>query len=328
MPFIISFLFGIIPMLVYAWFIYWLDRYEKEPKTLLGGVFIWGAILSAGAAYLLNSILGLGIYLFTGSETVTSLTTGSLIAPFVEESLKGVGVLGVFLFFRREFDSYLDGVVYAAITALGFAATENIIYIYDKGYLESGYSGLLWLAFIRVILVGWQHPFYTAFTGIGLAKSRLTNNPFIKYTAPIIGWILAVFNHALHNTLASLLTSAGGLIIATMVDWTGWLFIFGFTVWAIYEEKRYIIQQLKEEISLGTISIAQYCTACSTWAQSLSRLAALASGRFRVTHNFYQKCAELAHKKHQFDLLGDEQGNIAIIDRLRAELRSLATLIS
>ena len=48
-----------------------------------------------------------------------------MIAPIIEESLKGLAVLLVFLLFRKEFDSILDGIVYAAITALGFAATEN-----------------------------------------------------------------------------------------------------------------------------------------------------------------------------------------------------------
>ena len=41
--------------------------------------------------------------------------------------------------------------------------------------------------FVRVILVGWQHPFYTAFIGIGLAISRLSRNTSIKIIAPIIG---------------------------------------------------------------------------------------------------------------------------------------------
>ena len=94
----------------------------------------------------------------------------------MEETLKGLAVLVVFLVFRREFDSVLDGIIYAGVAALGFAATENAYYIYTYGYQESGWSGLLSLTFIRVILVGWQHPFYTAFFGIGLAVARLNRN--------------------------------------------------------------------------------------------------------------------------------------------------------
>ena len=50
----------------------------------------------------------------------------------------------------------LDGIVYAAITAMVFAATENVLYIYRNGYLENGWIGFWALVFIRVMLVGWR----------------------------------------------------------------------------------------------------------------------------------------------------------------------------
>ena len=81
--FIISFFLGVVPMLLFAWIVYWLDRYEKEPLLLLGGVFLWGAVVSAGGAFIVNTLLGMGVYLFTQSEAATNLTTGSVIAPFV-----------------------------------------------------------------------------------------------------------------------------------------------------------------------------------------------------------------------------------------------------
>src|SRR4030043_1500464 len=190
---ILSILFGFVPMLAFAYVVYWVDRYEKEPVALLGGVFLWGAIIAAGAAFIVNSFLGLGIYMFTGSQAFTELSTASIFAPLIEETLKGLACLLVFLFFRREFDSVLDGIVYAAITAIGFAASENVYYIFTYGFQENGVSGILYMFFVRVILVGWQHPFYTAFIGIGLAVSRLSRNTSIKIMAPLMGWSLAVF---------------------------------------------------------------------------------------------------------------------------------------
>jgi RsiW-degrading membrane proteinase PrsW (M82 family) len=326
MGLLLSFFFGVVPMLIYSWFVYWLDRYEKEPKILLGGVFIWGAVVAAGGAFLINTILGLGIYMFTGSETATDLTTGSLIAPIVEESLKGFAVLIVYFIFRKEFDSVLDGIIYASIVALGFAATENVYYIYQYGYAESGLQGLLWLVFVRVILVGWQHPFYTAFIGIGLAITRYSRNALVKITLPFLGWSAAVFTHSLHNTLATLLSGVGGLFIGTMVDWTGWFFMFLVVLWAINSEKNYITRQLREEVTLGLITSNQYRIACSAWAQSVARLNALTAGHYSATNRFYQTCAELAHKKQQREKLGEESGNTVIIERLRAELANLARL--
>ena len=145
----LSLFFGFIPMLLFAGILYWLDRYEKEPRLLLAAAFVWGALISAGVAFVVNTVLGMGVYAVTGSAMLTELATGSLVAPPVEESLKGLAVLLIFLIFRSEFDSVLDGIVYAGITALGFAATENAYYIYNYGYLEGGYEGLLWLVFVR-----------------------------------------------------------------------------------------------------------------------------------------------------------------------------------
>jgi RsiW-degrading membrane proteinase PrsW (M82 family) len=317
---------GFVPMLFFAWIVYWIDRYEKEPRLLLGLVFTWGAVLAAGAAFLVNTVLGVGIYLFTHSETLTDLTTGSLIAPVVEECLKGFGVLIVFLVFRREFDSILDGIIYASITALGFAATENAFYIFTYGYQENGPLGILVMFFVRVVLVGWQHPFYTCFTGIGLAAARLTRNRTIKLLAPAAGLGIAILTHSLHNTTASLLPGLEGLATGTLLDWGGWFVMFLFILWALRREQRWIVIQLKEELALKLISPEQYRVACSAWLQTFTRLKALFAGQYRATQRFYQVAAELAYKKYQRTTLGDEGGNSLIIEKLRDELARLATL--
>ena len=57
----LSIFFGFAPVLFFAWIVYWLDRYEKEPGILLGGVFVWGAVIAAGAAFMINTTLGLGV---------------------------------------------------------------------------------------------------------------------------------------------------------------------------------------------------------------------------------------------------------------------------
>src|SRR5512147_58454 len=180
MAFLGALFFGFMPMFLFAAFINWLDRYEKEPKLLLGAAFLWGVVIAGGGAYILNTAFGIGIYALTGSEGAAEFGTTSIVAPIIEEGLKGLAVLIVFLLFRKEFDSILDGIVYAAITAMGFAAVENVLYIYRNGFLESGWEGLWTLVFIRVFLVGWMHPFFTSFTGIGLAISRLNRNPLVK----------------------------------------------------------------------------------------------------------------------------------------------------
>jgi RsiW-degrading membrane proteinase PrsW (M82 family) len=309
-------------MFLFAGFINWLDRYEKEPKALLGAAFMWGVLIAGGGAYIINTVLGLGVYIVTGSEGATDFATASIIAPVVEESLKGLAVLVVFFLFRKEFDSVLDGIIYAGITALGFAAIENVLYIYEYGYQEGGWEGLWQLVFIRVILVGWQHPFYTAFTGIGLAVARMNRNILIKILAVLGGFATAVFTHAFHNTFGGLIGGVEGLAIGTFVDWIGWFFMLVFIVWMILNERNILKRQLKEEVNSGLISPAQYRTALS-FAQSGARLNALTSGNYFATSRFYQVCGELAHKKEQYTRLGEERGNRGIIEKLRGELNQL-----
>ena len=327
MGLLLSILFGFVPMFLFGWFVYWLDRYEKEPKVLLGGAFLWGAIVAAGAAFIINTTLGIGIYLTTGSENAADFATGSFIAPVVEECLKGFAVLLVFIFFYKEFDSVLDGIIYAAVTALGFAATENSLYIYTKGFLEKGYPGLLTLVFIRVILVGWQHPYYTAFFGIGLAITRLNRNIFLKISAPIIGICIGILAHSIHNTLLSILPGFTALIVGTAADWTGWIAMFIFILWMIYNDRKLLLKYLQEEVTLGTITDEQYYTACSAAALGRVRIKAILHHRYQSTNRFYQLCGELAHKKNQFTRVGEEGNNTAIIHHLQEQLIELSPTV-
>ena len=318
---------GFSTALLFAYILYWLDRYEKEPLLLLGGVFLWGAVIAAGSAFIINTALGLGIFVFTNSSLTTDIATGSLIAPFVEESLKGLAVLAVFLVFRREFDSVLDGIIYAGVAALGFAATENTYYIYTYGFQESGWSGLFGLTFVRVILVGWQHPFYTAFFGIGLASARINKSRFVKIIAPGLGLAAAMFTHAFHNTMSVFLSGCGGLLVGATIDWTGWLFMFGIIIWATWREQTNLKKYLAMEVQARTITPAHFRMASSGWLQMFARIAAMFTGKYFKTARFYQLCGEYAQKRRQYDRLGDEAGNMAIIQNLRTEMAQLAPFV-
>lgn len=323
MPLLASFFFGFVPMFIFAAFVNWLDRYEKEPKILLGAAFVWGVVIAGGGAYIINTVFGIGLYMFTGSEGVAEFGTTSVSAPIVEEALKGLAVLVVFLMFRKEFDSILDGIVYGGITAMGFAAIENVLYIYRNGFQESGWQGFWTLVFVRVVLVGWMHPFFTAFTGIGLAVSRISRNTLIKVIAIPAGYMTAVAAHSFHNTFSSVVGGDGGFFLGLIADYIGFAFMFGFIIWIISRERNILKKQLVEEVNNGLLSQKQYNTAISFF-QTNVHVAALTSGTFRSTSRFYQVLGELAHKKEQLARLGDEGGNTKIIEGLRAELLRLA----
>lgn len=325
MPLFTSLILAFVPAVLYAWLTYWMDRYEKEPYHILIGVFLWGATVAAGGAFILNTIFGMAIYTFTADPVVTDIATGSISAPLVEEALKGFAVLIVFLIFRKEFDSVLDGIVYAAIAALGFAATENVLYMMQFGYAEEGWTGLFGVFFLRVVLGAWNHPTYTAFTGIGLAIARNTRSGALKFGAPLAGFGLSILTHLTHNTLAIVAENAGGLLLLLLVDWLGWLFIFGVMIWAIRRERLWLRFQLKQEVNDGLISQAQYEAATSAITRGIVTLGALGSGKYRATRRFYKLCAKLAYKKQQIARTGAARGNtLEMIAELRAEIGRLA----
>ena len=325
MPILAAFFFGFVPMFLLAAFVNWLDRYEKEPKLLLGAAFMWGVIVAGGGAYVLNTVFGIGIYVLTGSEGAAEFGTTSIIAPIIEEGLKGLAVLAVFFMFRSEFDSVLDGIVYASITAMGFAAIENVLYIYRNGFLENGWEGFWTLVVIRVILVGWMHPFFTAFTGIGIAIARMSRNMLVKIIAVPVGYTVAVLTHAFHNTFSSLIGGAGGFFVGLLADYLGYAIMLAFVIWMIFHERNLLKKNLREEVANGSISQRQYDTAISFF-QTNAHLTALTSGSFGSTRRFYQVLGELAHKKEQLTKIGDERANSRIIEQLRGELVQLAPM--
>ncbi|NJK81134.1 MAG: PrsW family intramembrane metalloprotease [Chloroflexaceae bacterium] len=328
--FLVAVLLSFVPGLLYAWVLYWLDRYEKEPSRLLIGVFLWGAIVAVIGALFFGIIFELGIFFLTGSEALTSFAGTAIGAPLVEESLKGLAVFIIFLFFRDEFDSVLDGIVYAGVTALGFAATENVLYLYFQGYLVDGFEGMLTLFFLRVVLGAWGHAFYTVFIGIGFAITRLNRDVLVKLAAPVIGWGIAVFVHGLHNSMVLLLAvpfGLGGLLATLLVDWTGWAMMFFVILWATARERHWLTKYLHEEVQNGIITEKQYQTAVSAWAQSAARFRSIFRGRLGTTRHFYHLCAELAQRKHQLYDLHEVDGTPAKIEELRRELARLSPLV-
>jgi RsiW-degrading membrane proteinase PrsW (M82 family) len=318
---ILSVLFGVIPMALLAVILTLFDRYEKEPPWLLAGVFMWGAIVAAGAAFVLNTIFGVSVFIVSGSEGLANVGAAVLSAPFVEETVKGLAVVAVYLYFRSEFDSVLDGVVYGSLVGFGFAAAENINYIFT-GFLEQGTSGLFTLVFVRVLLIPFLHATLTSLTGIGLAVGRL-NRGGLRVAGPLLGYGAAIGLHAFHNLLASV-PDPLLCLLGKVIDWTGFIGMFVFVLYLVWREGNVLREQLREEVALGYLTEPQYKTAASIGGQLAARWGALTAGHWRAAADFYDLLGELAFKKYQLARLGPEREPEAqgLIDRLRRQIAS------
>ena len=173
---------ALVPVGPVVWAFLWVDRWEPEPPRTLLFAFLWGACVAALSALLINSsaVLVADAVLGQGSGDVLG---ASVIAPIVEEGVKGAFVVGLLIFRRREFDGIVDGIVYAGLVGAGFAFTENILYM-GRAFAESGAlvgpdGGVLAVLILRGVLSPFAHPLFTSMTGIGcgLAGQPLRRRP-------------------------------------------------------------------------------------------------------------------------------------------------------
>ncbi|MFB9378562.1 PrsW family intramembrane metalloprotease [Kineococcus gynurae] len=176
----------------------WLDRYEAEPPHLLAFAFGWGACVASLGALVLNSLSYDLLVDAVGDVTNTSV----VVAPVVEEVLKGLGVLLLVLAQRRQFDGVVDGIVYAAFVGVGFAFLENILYL-GRALGSDGGAGLVAVFVLRCLVSPFAHPLFTMAVGVGLGLAVRGRGPLRRVGAPVLGLLVAIGLHALWNLSAS-----------------------------------------------------------------------------------------------------------------------------
>jgi RsiW-degrading membrane proteinase PrsW (M82 family) len=308
---------AVIPACFYLPLFLWLDRYDPEPLGKLMFAFAWGAVISVFIAVIVNSIVDVAF-----GETWAVIVS----APIVEEGAKGLCVLIVALFFRKDFDSLVDGIVYAGVVALGFATVENIEY-YGRSLVAGGAGSLVGTLLLRGILSPYAHVLFTCMTGIGFGVSRETHNRALKFAAPVIGYSTAVFLHALWNSLATL---GGGRFF-----FIGYLFIelplffafLGVIIYLVYREGRILKQALAVEVKRGLITQNQLDIAISVFRRSGWVASAFGNGAlFRARRQFLRSVAKLGlchwHVQRAAEAGGETQ-SFPLINQIQAEVFSL-----
>jgi len=198
-----------VPLLILSF--RWLDRYEPEPWKYLAFAFGWGACVATLVAAFANDLLGAGIGVITGeSDSTVDTLTAVLVAPPVEETGKGLAVLLLFLFRRKEIHGIVDGIVYAGMAAIGFAFTENILYfgrvyseVSDEYGAGQGIVGLVLIFALRAVLSPFAHPLFTCLFGIGIGFAARSNSWAVRIGAPLAGFLLAMLMHGTWNLFAS-----------------------------------------------------------------------------------------------------------------------------
>lgn len=118
---------AIAPGLALIFFIYFRDKYEREPLGLLIGCFFLG-VLSIAPAIVIELLLG-ELPVMKNSVFMHAMFGVGL----VEEACKLFFVL-VVPFRKKVFNEPFDGIVYSVMVSMGFATLENILYVMEGGF--------------------------------------------------------------------------------------------------------------------------------------------------------------------------------------------------
>lgn len=321
-------LFGaIVPTIFYINLIWWLDRYEREPIRLLALAFCWGAIPAVILVLIPEVVFDQLLYGLLGKNGVTDALSYGLSPPLFEESAKGIFLVALLLLFWQHMDDPLDGIVYGAMVGFGFAMTENLVYSFSA-YSESGLGGQLVNLFLRTIVFGLNHAFFTSWTGLALGWAR-THLGFVnRFVVPVLGWMAAMFFHAVHNigmTFAEA-TFCLSFLIALVSDWGGILLMTVIAFWLIGRERQWLVTELQPEVASGLLSQQEYDILISSVRRAQVRFKALVSqgwSAYERLGQLFATATDLAFTKHQLRAYGEERGNTREIERLRARLQML-----
>jgi len=188
-----------IPGVIWLWIIYRTDWYEPEPKRLVLGTFGLGVIAIApafGGERLAGMVYPFLKYIeqaaLTGVTAPIPMAIGCFLVIGPCEELAKFLAVRLFVYRNKEFNEPLDGIIYAAAAALGFASLENVLYVIDwhTGHVQWGALG------IRSLLALPGHVIFATTWGYALGRQ--------KFDASYRVWpmvILAALLHGLYDFL-------------------------------------------------------------------------------------------------------------------------------
>jgi RsiW-degrading membrane proteinase PrsW (M82 family) len=209
--FVIAFVAGLIPAIFWVWF--WLreDSLKPEPYFLIAITFIAGMAVVPIALPLQR--MAIGLY---------PDTNVMLIWVVIEELLKYAVALAI-VFWNSEVDEPIDMVIYLIVIALGFAALENALFIFNPlllgDYLNTALTG--GFRFLGATLL---HVLASGTIGMFLAFTYYRSR-FVQIVAGTLGLFIAVVLHALFNFF--IIEASGTTILGVFLFvWIGIIILF------------------------------------------------------------------------------------------------------
>jgi len=312
----------IAPTAFYIWLILQIDRYEREPVLYLVMAFIWGAIPGVMGAVILQSLFSIPLASGLAEGSLTAeLMDGSISPAVTEEILKGLAVAMIAISFRQEFDGWIDGIVYGAMAGFGFAYVENILYLWGTETWAEWWTVLL----LRTVVFGGLHGLWTALTGIGFGVARYQRQTWQRVLCVSGGLLAAIAGHAIHNGALTLAGRAShenegvGYILIALLNYGTLVLLMGLLWWlSLWISQRTLRFYLEDEVPKH-LSERLYKGICQPRT--------LVGIPKKQRQALLQLASELAQKKLQRQMMGEELNTTAMIREYQRQLAALSQQI-
>ncbi|SFZ91884.1 Membrane proteinase PrsW, cleaves anti-sigma factor RsiW, M82 family [Flaviramulus basaltis] len=177
---------AVTPVFIIMLYIYFKDKYEKEPKQLIIYNFLLGAFFSIIVTTVLYYVFDIVLPLTNHTSIFQQFIKAFFVVGLTEEFSKYI-IVRYFAQPNKAFNEPFDGIVYAVMVSMGFAATENIFYV-----LEGGYQTALLRAFTAVP----AHATFGILMGYYMGKAKFSNNRIVLNLA---GLLLAIIFHGAYD---------------------------------------------------------------------------------------------------------------------------------
>lgn len=182
---------ALAPIVFLFTYIYLRDEYEREPLRYLLVAFLLGSFCAVPVIYLGDFLEEVTRLIPVKAEWVQLLLYAFIVVALAEEFMKYL-VLRWYIYPHEEFDEPFDGIMYGTAVSLGFAAIENVLYVFSS---EDGVgTGLL-----RMFSAVPAHAMFGILMGyfVGNAKFFVRNgNAFLERMK---GLMVAIFFHGLYD---------------------------------------------------------------------------------------------------------------------------------
>lgn len=185
---------ALIPVIGLLLFIYFNDKNEKEPFGFLIGLFFAG-MSTITSAIILEGIgqAILGAILPANSSIYYIVLSFVVIGP--AEELGKFIVMRLLTWHNGHFDYSYDAIVYAVFVSLGFAALENIGYVFSNGVVT---------AILRMFTSIPGHAGFAVFMGFFYGRSKhakITNNKSGYVINTLLSMFIPIIAHGIYDAI-------------------------------------------------------------------------------------------------------------------------------